>query len=169
MIFPERTVMHLRNDFLPSHAYHFSCLADLARWPFWAPVLSFLQPGPGSVAGVLWITHRQIKREFHRWFTRMIDFEKLTFKWASPHQLSHLLQQTNLNKTENDHRAAQKALLRQIWKASINWPSISNMRVITQWVFYFRFSPIIPKALWRRVHVITGPCKWKLCALIFHF
>lgn len=32
--------------------------------------------------------------------------------------------------------------------------------------FYFTFS-LKPEALWRCVRVITEPCKWKLCALIF--
>lgn len=104
MIFPERTVMR--------HFYFFSCLPFLmlgqsCQVAVWAPVLSFLQPGPGSVAGVLWITHRQIKREIHRWFTWMSDFEKLTFKWASPHQLSHLPLQKNLNKTEWSSRSKE--------------------------------------------------------------
>lgn len=135
---------------------------------------------PGSKAGV---TYRQIKWEIHRWFTEMSDFEKLTFKCASPvYCVPSPTQWVAYSKTEmkiNEKRIAAlkdwswesstEGDLEDLSKSSINWPSISSVCVCVcdcSVDFYFMFLLIL-KALWRRVRVITGPGKWKLCALIF--
>lgn len=69
----------------------------------------------------------------------------------------------------NGNKRGGKTFPEQAWKISI--PVLSTdclfpMCVISQWLFYLKFA-LIDEALWGCVHVITGPCKWKLCALIF--
>lgn len=147
-----------------------SCLKSFGHLLIRAAILC-----PGSK--VLWITYHHIKWEIHLWFTQMSDFEKLNFNRASPvHSLPSPTHSLTCSKSEMKNRKGSQsresfieADLEDFSPSSINWPSISSVYVcvcVRSVDFYFSFS-LVPEALWGRVRIITGPCKWKLCALIF--
>lgn len=56
----------------------------------------------------------------------------------------------------------------QVWKISVQVPLTDHLFPLCDGLvgFYLPFR-LLPEALWKSMHVITGLCKWKLCALIF--